>query len=288
MFGIDDAFVIPAISSAASSLLSHMGAEDRNASQIAQSANQMAFQERMSNTAYQRAVQDLAAAGLNPMLAYAHGGASTPAGSQANIEDTLTPAVHSGNSAYSMMTSASVQRAQVADVEASAGLKTQQTQESAAKTEEAHSQAALNAEMAAKARQDTITSAASARLMDTKGSSIMANLQKLGPEIRVLVSQADLNEAQKRKFIAELPLVAASVERTRAETLESWQRRMLLNVEMQLQVLKKNEGVAMSDYWGSSYGRAMPYVNSGSKAAADVMGSLSPWAWLLNKGGVKK
>lgn len=43
------------------------------------------FQERMSNTSYQRAVEDMKKAGLNPILAFANGGASTPGGSAGTI-----------------------------------------------------------------------------------------------------------------------------------------------------------------------------------------------------------
>lgn len=46
-----------------------------------QAQKQMDFQERMSNTSYQRAVADLEAAGLNPMLLYSNlSGSSSPSG----------------------------------------------------------------------------------------------------------------------------------------------------------------------------------------------------------------
>ena len=43
------------------------------------------WQEHMSNTAYQRTVEDMKKAGLNPILAFQNGGASTPGGSAGTI-----------------------------------------------------------------------------------------------------------------------------------------------------------------------------------------------------------
>jgi len=67
------------------SISSAQSIKDTNKAQSELSDAQMAFQERMSNTAHQREVDDLRVAGLNPILSARYGGSSTPSGSMAQL-----------------------------------------------------------------------------------------------------------------------------------------------------------------------------------------------------------
>jgi hypothetical protein len=103
------------LASAASGIAGFLGQQETNAANTQRAAENTAFQERMSNTAYQRQVKDMEAAGLNPMLAYVKGGgASTPTGSVPQLQ---SPAAAGVQSAY-QSAQTSLSHKQVPKVEA--------------------------------------------------------------------------------------------------------------------------------------------------------------------------
>jgi len=138
---------------------------------------QMAFQQMNSDTAYRRAVADMQAAGLNPMLAYSQGGASTPSGASAVMQDAITPAISSAN--QSRNTSAAVQNMAA------------QTEKTKVDTVNSATQAELNRALETKAHADAILSASSA-------AQAAASTDKIRQDTSGAKSEADWNASHPR------------------------------------------------------------------------------------------
>lgn len=160
---------IGAIGNIVGGLLGSSGAQQANNATAAYNAMEAQknrdFQERMANTAYQRAMNDMRAAGLNPILAYSQGGAATPSGSAASMkfENTMEALGEGVSSAGQLARNAAdlqqvrantdntkaqeeVNREQVALTKANAVKAVQETATSAALMEKAKAEAALTTE----------------------------------------------------------------------------------------------------------------------------------------------
>lgn len=130
------AAAIPAAASLVGGYMANRSREDvaaaANAASAESVAKQIEFQREMSNTSYQRAVADMRAAGINPMLAALKGGASTPTGGayqaqMPQVYDIATPAAQvfsavqsSGAAAQQAQTQENLSKSQIRQVEAAA------------------------------------------------------------------------------------------------------------------------------------------------------------------------
>ncbi len=83
---LDDAVLFAGVLVTGGAMSGAQSQRQANAVNIQEAQKNRDFQERMSNTSYQRGMTDMKAAGLNPILAMSKGGASAPTGAQAVVQ----------------------------------------------------------------------------------------------------------------------------------------------------------------------------------------------------------
>lgn len=229
--------------------LSTIGSMASSAINVNQARVQRDFEERMSNTAYQRAVKDMEKAGLNTALMYGHGGAaSTPAVAPARVDNPAEGI----SSAF---------RAQALDVARVAN----ETRSTDAAVSKAESEVELNRLVGA------------LRVAETGVSN--KTLDEIVAKIDSLKTQADLNRANARSVRAGIPVKetfggvakdantilnklrsAASSGDWSEFSLKDWGRSY--NVDKQVLDAIKGSWRSVSDWFSSGKGNASGGANS--------------------------
>lgn len=138
------------IISAVSAGLDFLGGERANEASADSVRRQMEFQERMSNTAHQREVEDLRKAGLNPILSAKYGGASTPGGASFTATNTLGSAVNTAMASRRLN-------------EELANLR-EQNENLRAQNKQINADTTLKIDQAAQAREGTVNTAADTKI----------------------------------------------------------------------------------------------------------------------------
>lgn len=144
-----------------------------NQANLAESQRNRDFQERMSNTSYQRGMKDMKDAGLNPMLAFMQGGANTPSGSTANVQAQRPGDVGAGlfNTAKAIATGLpeiQASKASAALSTAKAEVAPMEAMKLQASAKESEANKAYTEQLRQKAAADTRTAKANAKMTENE------------------------------------------------------------------------------------------------------------------------
>lgn len=221
---------------AGGALANFLGARKANEAQVDLGEKQMEFQERMSNTSYQRAVQDMQAAGLNPMLAVSQGGASSPQGAMPQVTNEMGAAVSGAVQGMSLL----------------GGL--QELERSQASIGLMNAQAAKAASETVDQRLNTALRAAQSELTGAKADVARSTVSDAIAQVRFATARAG-HEADRAGFEAGRSGIGYLREK---DTFDADVAKR--KAEARIKQLGVSEAEAMSEFWKSDFGVSNPYI----------------------------